>query len=48
MNKQLLPYGDIRRSDIVAKNGAHSGGSKRVRSRVVAGKTVTAIKRLSA
>lgn len=47
MTKKLLPYGDVRNSDIVAKNGAH-GLSGKIRSRIVAGKTVTKIKRRSA
>jgi len=47
MNKNLLPYGDLRNSQIVAKNGMHSGGGK-VRSRELRGKTVAKVKRLSA
>ena len=46
MAKRLLPYGDVRNSDIVVKNGAHMGGGPiKARSRVVGGKTVVGIKR---
>jgi hypothetical protein len=48
MAKKLLPYGDLRNSDIVAKNGTHSGSGKKSRSRVVGGKAVAKVRRLSA
>jgi hypothetical protein len=46
MAKILLPYGNVRNSDIVVKNGAHMGGGPiKARSRVVGGKTVVAVRR---
>lgn len=48
MSKRLLPYGDVRNSDIVVKTGAHSGSGKKTRSRVVRGKAVAKVRRLSA
>jgi len=47
MPKMLLPYGELRNSDIVAKNGAHSA-EKKLRSREIDGKTVVRVERLSA
>ena len=49
MDKRLLPYGDVRNSDIVVKNGQHMGGGPiKGRSRVVGGKTVISVRRRSA
>jgi hypothetical protein len=46
MSRNLLPYGNVRYSDIVAKNGAHSGGGgKSLRSREVGGRVVRKILR---
>jgi|GEM_PF-4573012 len=47
MANKLFPYGDVRNSDIVAKNGVHSA-EKKMRSRVVGGRAVKRIERLSA
>ncbi|MBV1918082.1 MAG: hypothetical protein KUG65_08490 [Sphingomonadaceae bacterium] len=40
---KLLPYGDTRNSNIVAKIGGHGGG--KLQTREVGGKVVTGIKR---
>ncbi len=54
MTKLLMPYGDKKNSDIVAKNGAHLGTpvpmpspDKVLRTRIVGGREVVRVRRIA-